>query len=275
MTDSPSFRDIASEAVEPVEAETQETPEVQPDAQVEQTEQTQEEVFAEKSDLAGKTPEQLEQTYNEWQKAYTAKRQKETQELKEYLEKIAELEKKLTMQPQASQSVEQEQLAREQVELGNMSVAEYTAFVAQQAREVAREEYKEMMAQEKEQQLASKALEQFEGADPRLNSNSPEYKETFKNEVQRELAELLDEHLTTNGSYQGFDAQTLTKQIIARRDDELDNIIKKRTIESTQAAKMREAKAKKAEVRGTTSNGQSIGGNSIRDILSEAVDSSA
>jgi hypothetical protein len=275
MTDSLSFRDIASEAIEPVEAETQETPEVQPDAQVEQTEQTQEEVFAEKSDLAGKTPEQLEQTYNEWQKAYTAKRQKETQELKEYLEKIAELEKKLTTQPQASQSVEQEQLAREQVELGNMSVAEYTAFVAQQAREVAREEYKEMMAQEKEQQLASKALEQFEGADPRLNSNSPEYKETFKNEVQRELAELLDEHLTTNGSYQGFDAQTLTKQIIARRDDELDNIIKKRTIESTQAAKMRETKAKKAEVRGTTSNGQSIGGNSIRDILSEAVDSSA
>jgi hypothetical protein len=275
MTDSPSFRDIASEAVEPVEAETQETPEVQPDAQVEQTEQTQEEVFAEKSDLAGKTPEQLEQTYNEWQKAYTAKRQKETQELKEYQAKIAELEKKLTTQPQAPQSVEQEQLAREQVELGNMSVAEYTAFVAQQAREVAREEYKEMMAQEKEQQLASKALEQFEGADPRLNSNSPEYKETFKNEVQRELAELLDEHLTTNGSYQGFDAQTLTKQIIARRDDELDNIIKKRTIESTQAAKMREPKAKKAEVRGTTSNGQSIGGNSIRDILSEAVDSSA
>lgn len=276
MNDSPSFRDIATEAVSPVEVEApQETPAVQPDAQVEQPEAPQTEVFAEKSDLSGKTPEQLEQTYNEWQKAYTAKRQKETQELKEYQTKIAELEKRLTAQPQPQQPVEQEQLAREQVELGNMSVAEYTAFVAQQAREVAREEYKQMMAEEREQQLASKAVEQFEAADSRLNTHSPEFNETFKNEVQRELAELLDKHLEDTGSYQGFDAQALTKDIVTRRDAELDNIIKKRTIESTQAAKMREAKAKKAEVRGTTSSGQSIGGDSIRSILSEALDSAA
>lgn len=276
MSDSPSFRDIATEAISPVEVEApQETQAAQPDAQVEQPEAPQAEVFAEKSDLSGKTPEQLEQTYNEWQKAYTAKRQRETQELKEYQAKIADLESRLTTQPQVQQSVQQEQLAREQVELGNMSVAEYTAFVAQQAREVAREEYRQMIAEEREEQLASKAVEQFEATDSRLNQHSPEFNETFKNEVQRELSELLDKHLGETGSYQGFDAQALTKDIVARRDAELDIIIKKRTIESTQAAKMREAKAKKSEVRGTSSNGQPTGGSSIRNILSEAIDSTA
>lgn len=282
MSDTP-FKDITEEVMsEQVEAEAKaEAPEVKPDAQEEPKEEPQEETFAEKPDLAGKTPEELEEIYQNWQKAYTAKRQKETKELKEYQAKIAELEKKAS-QPAPVQNVDAEKLesqAREQVELGNMTVQQYTEYMKQvmtdQAREVARQEYQELVAKEREEQLASKALEQFEAADSRLNEHSPEYNESFKAEVQRELAELLDKHLEETGSYQGFDAHTLTKQIVERRDAQLDEIIKKRTIQSTQAARMREAKAKKSGVKGTSKDGQSIGGDSIRDILEEAVDSSA
>ena len=280
--DTPSFRDIATESVAEVKVEaTTETPEVQPIATEEPTEATQEEVFAEKTELKGRTPEQMEEIYQNWQKAYTAKRQKETQELKEYQAKLAELEKKV-VQPPTQQNANVEQLAqdaREQVELGQMSVQQYTEYIrslmVEEAREVARQEYQSFQAAEREEQLANTALEQFQSVDSRLNENAPNFDESFKNEVQRELAELLDAHLEEKGSYQGFDAQTLTKQIVERRDAQLDEIIKKRTIQSTQAAKMRDAKAKKSEVRGSTQDGQSIGGNSIRNILSEAIDSAA
>lgn len=276
---TPSFKDIAAEAAVEVEAK-QETPETQPIATEEPKEEPQAEVFAEKGDLAGKTPEQLEQTYAEWQKAYTAKRQKETQELKEYQAKLAELEQKLAMQSKTDKPIEERAAdAREQVELGQMTVQQYTDYMqtlmAEQARKVAREEYKALMTEEHEQQLASKAMEQFQATDSRLNEHAPEYDKEFCDEVRRELAELLDKHLSETGSYKGFDAQALTKQLVERRDAALDESIKKRTLQSTQAAKMREAKAKKSEVRGTTSDGQAIGGDSIRSILSEAVDSAA
>lgn len=283
MSDTPSFRDIATESVaENVEVETTtETPEAKPDAQVQPTEATQEDVFAEKAELAGRTPEQLEEIYQNWQKAYTAKRQKETQEIKEYQAKLAELEKKQTQPSQATEANVQDlqAQAQEQVQLGNMTVEQYTDYMKQimveEARTVARQEYQAMIAQEREDKLAQTALDQFQSVDSRLNENAPDFDESFKNEVQRELAELLDEHLEEKGSYQGFDAKSLTKQIVDRRDAQLDEIIKKRTIQSTQAAKMREAKAKKSEVRGSTQDGQAIGGNSIRSILSEAIDSAA
>lgn len=275
MTDTPNIRDMVSESIPEVEAEVVETPEAQPSATVETKEEApQTESFTEKGDLTGKTPEQLEEIYQNWQKAYTTKRQTETQQLKELQAKIAELEGRT----QQVQTVEQKaETAREQVELGQMTVPEYTEYiqslVIEKAREAAQQEYKTMIAEEREQQLASKALEQFQGADPRLDKNSPEHNEKFAIEVQRELADELDKHLEKTGSYDGFDAATLTKQIVDRRDAELDEIIKKRTIQSTQAAKMRDAKARKSEVRGSAADGQSIGGNSIRNILSEAVDS--
>lgn len=276
MIGTPSFRDVVEESVVEADTESTETQQVQPTATAESQEQTQVEVFAEKGELAGKTPEQLEQTYEAWQKAYTAKRQKETQELKEYQAKLAELEQKLATQPQGGQPVEQRAaMAQEQVELGNMTVPQYTEYIKELSKEAAREEYKALMSEEREQQLASKAVEQFQSADPRLNEHNPEFAEGFRDEVRREIADLLDKHLADTGSYQGFDSLTLAKQIVERKDRELDESIKKRTLQSTQAAKMREAKAQKASVRGSTANSASLGGNSIRDILSEAVDSAA
>lgn len=279
MTDSSTFRDIVEQSTEEVtEVQPQETSEA-PIESATEAPQT-EEVFAEKGELAGKTPEELEKIHKNWQQAYTAKRQKETQELKEYKQRLAELEQRVNTPQAAHQNIEDRaQEARHQVDLGNMPLDQYTEYVqelmAEKARLIAREEYKTIRAEEEEIQLQSRAAEDFKSADDRLNELAPEYDEQLKTEVQRELADLLDEHLVEHQSYKGFDAKQLAKQIIERRDKQLDEVIKQRTQQSTQAAKMREAKARKSGVRGTTSDSQQVGGNSFRSILSETLDSGA
>lgn len=270
MTDNSTFRQIAEESAYEDVQETSQEPSVASEAPTEAPQET----FADKGELKGRSPEELEETYNNWQKAYTAKRQKETQELKEYKQKLAEYEARQTA-PQ--QPVEQSvQAAQQQVQLGNMTVEQYTEYIRElnreEAKKVAREEYESIHREEHEQTLASKAVESFSNADERLNEHNPNFDDNFKAEVQRELADLLDQHLSEVGSYEGFDAATLTKQIVERKDQLLDETIKKRTQQSTQAAKMREAKNKKSETRGTTVSSQSVNGNSIRDILSETVD---
>lgn len=280
MSDSSSFREIAQEATE-----TAEVPVTQPEVATETkteapaVEAPQEETFADPVDpksLEGMTPQQLLEVRKNWERAYTQKRQKETAELKEYQRKIAELESR----PQTPQVDVQEkaQEAQRQVELGEMSVSEYTEYVkglmADEARRVAREEYKAIHQEEVEAQLQTKAAEDFTSSDDRFDEHHPSYNESFKVDVQRELAELLDKHIEENGSYAGFDTKALTKAIVQRKDAELDNIIKTRTQQSTEAAKLKEAKMRKTEVRGSSSDSQRIGGNSIRDVLTDTLNGS-
>lgn len=271
MSDSSSFREIAKESASEVESV---APEVAQEATPTEEVQSFTDPVDEKA-LEGMTPAQLLEQKKNWERAYTAKRQKETAELKEMQKKIAEYESRqqTTEQPTVQEKAQE---AQRQVALGEMSVEEYTEHVkglmAEEARRVAREEYQTIHREEVEQQLATKALEDFTSTDDRLNKDHPDHNESFAAEVQRELAELLDKHMAEHETYQGFDTKALTKAIIERKDAELDNIIKTRTQQSTQAAKMREAKLRKTEVRGTSSDSQRVGGNSIRDILSDAVD---
>lgn len=284
MTDSSSVKEIAEEALSEAEGETQgiqsgETPNSP-------SEQTQEktETFAEDVDpktLESMTPQQLLEMKKNWERSYTQKRQKETAEIRQYQQRIAELEgiaQKADQLPQGDLQ-QRADLAEQRVNEGQMSVEEYTKYMrqlfAEDARRVAREEYQGIRAEEKEEQLAQKALEDFTSTDSRLNEHSPEFDELFAREVKREIAELLDQHLAQGGSYEGFDARSLTEQIVERKDRALDEIIKTRTQQSTQAAKMREAKAKKGQVRGTTLSSQQVGGNSLRSILEETLDGAA
>ena len=267
--DTPDTKSIVEEAMVEVETKS-ETPVVSTEATP--TEESKEEVFAEKGDLTGKTEEELEEIYKNWQRAYTEKRQKESQRIKDLEVKLEKLSKSQSL-PKNTTVEERAAMAQDAVDLGQMTVSQYTEYMKSLAVETAREEFKTIRAEEKENQLAEKALEEFQNADERLNEFSPDHDEDFRLEVQRELAERLDDHLEEFGSYKGFDAKTLTREIVDRRDKKMDEIIKKRTLNSTQAAKMREAKARKSEVRGTTSGGQPIGGNSIRSILSDAADS--
>lgn len=254
-----------SAEIKPDVAKTQEV--VTPDEQLQADES-----FIEKGELKGKTADELEEIYQNWNKAYTAKRQKETAEIKAMREELDRL--KANPAPVQTQTVEDKaDEAKRQVDLGNMSTEYMKTLFAEQARQVAREEYESITNEKQESSLAESALETFNKADPRFDETSPNYDEDMRTDVQRELADLLDDHLAQSGSYKGFDTATVVKQIIARRDAKADEIIKKRTQESTQAAKMRDAKLRKSETRGTTSNSQKIGGDSIKDILSETLDS--
>ncbi len=271
--DSSTIRDIAEESATEVPAE---TPVI---SEPKAPETPQEENFAEPVDpkaLAKMSPEELLEVRKNWERAYTAKRQKETAEIKAYQQRIAELE---THAPQTEQVQVKADEAQRQVELGQMSVPEYTEYVkglmADEARKIAREEYQTLHTEEREQQLAQKALTDFTSTDARLSETSPDYDELFATEVKRELAELLDKHMAEHSSYTGFDAKALTKQIVERKDEALDSIIKTRTQQSTQAAKMREAKMRKTEVRGSSSDGQRTEGDSIRSILLETLDGAA
>lgn len=281
MTDS-SIGNIISETMDSTESV-----EAKPEAVVEPqkvetpTEQPQqEESFAEKGELKGKTPEELEETYQNWNKAYQAKRQKETAELKAMREELDRLKSAQAAKPQSQMTTEQKaDEAKRQVEIGNMTIPEYTEYmktlIKEEARQTTREEIETIESEKLETSLADKAKDDFEKADPRFDETSPLYDEVMKTDVRRELADLLDDHLAQFGSYKGFDAAKLAKEIIKRRDERQDEIIKKRTQESTQAAKMRDAKLRKSETRGTTSDSQKIGGDSIKDILSETIDSMA
>lgn len=284
MTDNSTFREIAEESAVDVSEKSDTSESVKEGvAEPTQSEEQKTETFIEDKDLTGMTPEQLLATKKEWEKAYTIKRQKETAQLKEYQAKIAELESlrsQAPVQPQNGHSIEDRaNEAYRMANLGQMSIEDYTQYMqdlnAERAREIAREEYENLHKAERETRLAEDSLEKFRSADPRLDENSPDFDEYFKSEVQREIADLLDQHLEQHQSYEGFDAAALTKQIVERRDKQIDEIIKKRTQQSTQAAKMRDAKLRKSEVRGTTSQSQQVGGNSFRSILSETLDGAA
>jgi len=284
--DTPSFRDTIEEVVsepekevekveEPKAEEKSEEPkaEEKPETESKPEEET-EEAFAEKPELEGKTPEELDEIYNKWQKSYTAKRQIEVKELKDARKQLEKLKAQATTKVDAEtdKSVPETDTSR-------MSVKEYTEYMKnlsiEQAREAAREEYKTLRGEEIEDNLASKALEQFTATDERLDETNPNYDERFKLEVQREMAEKLDEHLSKNNSYKGFDSKKITQNIIKVRDEALEEIIKKRTVKSTQMAKAREAKAKKSKVSGTTAPSSKINGDSIRDILENTMDGQA
>lgn len=275
MTDNSTFReiveetsqDLTSEETEEVKAPEESTPKVEQPEKVE--------TFAEPVDeksLAGMTPQQLLEIRKNWEAAYTKKRQAETQELKELREKALRYEQSSKQQPPIEQKQEE---AIEQVNLGNMTIEQYTEYMRQEAIKAAREETMNAVSEREEKTLATQAESDFYSVDERLNTNGPNSDEVFAREVRREIAELLDQHLAETGSYRGFDTKTLTKEIVERKDKEIDDIVRKRTQVSVQTAKMRDAKLKKSEVRGTTSDSKKIGGESFRDILNETVDAGA
>lgn len=290
MNEDTPIREVLDEVVTDSEAEevVEEQPIEEPKAEDQQPEVTQEEVeaFTEKGELQGKSPEELEEIYKNWQRSYTEKRQAETQELKKLR---AELEKLKTSTPKpepvkdersVSQIREDIGQAQEAVQLGQMSVAEYTEhmrkLMAEEARQIAREEFTTLSTQEKEQSYQEQAYQAFIAADDkgRLNADSPTADEALIREVQEHLATELSKYMEEKGTAKGFDAGTLAKQKVDEYDARLDELVKKRTKQSTQLAQARAVKAQKSSTRGSNAKSSSSSSKSIRDVLSEVVEES-
>lgn len=291
MSDAPTIKQSIGEAMTDTASDTQsteviaeESPQVEPDQKAEKKqpevpEIEREETFAEKGDLQGKTPEELEEIYKNWQRAYTEKRQKETQELKHLREQVEQSKARSKTAERSVQDIRQDaQQAQRDVELGKMSVEQYTEHIkklmAEEARQIAREEFRTLSTAQKEQQYQEQAYQAFISADDkgRLNPDSPTADEVLINEVQGFLAKELQKHIEEKGTAKGFDAGTLAKKRVEEYDARLDEIIKKRTQQSTQLAQARAAKAKKSATKGTNTDSSPVDGNSIKDILSKAVE---
>jgi len=97
---SSTFRDAAQKAIEEstvtdsgVEAEAT-TPTEAPEVEAPATE-VEEEVFAPKGELQGRTAEELEGIYKDWNKSYTQKRQSERAELQQLREERDQLASRL------------------------------------------------------------------------------------------------------------------------------------------------------------------------------------
>jgi hypothetical protein len=267
----PTFRDIAEESVQDSQEET--TP-VQPQAEEPKEEEHSEsegqeeiEAFAEKVPLTGKTPEELEAIYDKWQKSYQQKRQKETAEIRELRQRNAEYEQRLSTQPTTQQVEQAQQDVQQQFELGNLTVEQYTAYMQELSKEAAKAVYHE----EREQERQETAFQDFIDLDTRLDSDSPTFNERMFKELNLEMSQRLAEHLEKHQTAKGFNAKRIGKEVIERYDKELDEIVKTRTQQSTQAARMRAAKFSKANPQSTSAPSTSTQGKSFRDILEESM----
>ena len=196
---------------QPSESEDTQEETEQPEVEQEkpQEEAKEEETFAEKPDLTGKTPEELEQIYKNWQSSYTKKRQAEKQELEELRQQLQELKSKVEpeFQPLTPQQIAQ--LPPEQQ-------VEYLRREAQQEAEIASQN-SYIEAQE----------DAFYKSDPRLDENNPEFDPDLHDLVIMRLANARDEWEAQGKPITEFDFLGKAKEYIKAFDNRISSSNKK------------------------------------------------
>jgi hypothetical protein len=271
MSDTP--REALEAAL--VEEQTESTP----TQEVEAKESEQVETFADTPEnLESMTPQELLEVKKNWERSYTKKRQEETARIKEYEMRIAELEKASQQGAQLQNPVNQMNAAeaKEQLDLGNMTLDQYTDYMRQmlldEAKQIARSEFETLTKEQREEANQEKLMQDFLSVDSRVDEHSPTYDRSLKTLVQNTLAEALDAYYQEKGTSIGFDAKKIASEVIAKEDERIDQIIKSRTKQSTQAAELKANKFRKSNLSGTTAESSQIGAKSIRDVLSETLD---
>jgi hypothetical protein len=205
--DNPELDAIIEEASltseeSPAEEPTEDKPEGQEETPTKEGE-TEEEKFADKPDLTGKTPEELEEIYQSWNKAYTQKRQAEKEELRKQREEFArakeELERYKTQTPQKS--------------LAEMNPQELAEHFAQKAKEIA--------SVAKENSYIESQEQAFYGLDKRLDENNPEFDEALFYSTVGVLTKEREQFEKENGTVVGFDFVGKAKEKIKAYDEKV------------------------------------------------------
>jgi hypothetical protein len=290
MTGSSNLRDAISKSIEESSVTVEEkaepevaTPEVQPETETEPEEVV--ESFAEKGDLKGKTAEQLEEIYQTWNKAYTQKRQSETEEIKairlekdQLAQRLQDLEAKVSTQPQhVAQEYQGEQDELLQLlQQGQISPADYhqrlKIIIDSQARAVVREEFKNLSSEHEEESRQQTALSEVNGLDDRFNENSPTHDKAMHRSILADVGEELGAYLAkNNNSSQGFDHKAVANRLISEWDSRIDAQVKERTQKSTQVARDNAGKFAKQNPKGSPANSVSTEPKNLRDIFAEQI----
>ncbi|MCH9739503.1 MAG: hypothetical protein K0U38_01490 [Epsilonproteobacteria bacterium] len=149
-------------------------------------------------DTSKMTPDELMEVKKNWERAYTAKRQSEREELAELKRQLAEKEEQTPAQAEEMKPLEQ------------MTQQEYAQYVADMAKAEVRvaEDNAYIEAQEKS----------FYEADPRLNQDNPEFNEDLHDLVSMRLSNEREQHESEGNPVKSFDFIGRTKELIGAYD---------------------------------------------------------
>ncbi len=212
---------VTEDPQEEVQAETQESNEAEP--------QQEEESYTR---IDPKTlPPELQAMHKSLLRDYTKKTQSLAQMRKEL-----EQRQQATQEPEAPQEQKQvQQPVKDQVDLSNMSVDEYTAYMLSQVEEKI-SAHQQKILEDQEQKYLDKAVLEFEATDERLNPESLAYDEDMRNAIGTKLDKALSEYQEENGTAIGFDYQSKTRELVEEYELKLEEKAKGIATKKTQDA---------------------------------------
>ena len=283
MTGSSTLRDAVQKSIDESTVtdqaeQTETTPEPEESANV-----VEEESFAPKGELKGRTAEELEEVYQNWNKAYTQKRQSETNELKELREAKEQLEQRLkglegqTSRPQkvAEEYQGEQDDVLQLLQQGRITPAEYhqrlQQIIQSQARAIAREEFESLSSSHEEESRQQTALSEVVSLDERLVENSPTEDKAMRRSILADVGEELDAYLQTNGNSIGFDHKAVANRLITEWNARIDAEVKVRTQKSTQVARDQSGKFAKQNPKGSPAKSVSTEPRNLREIFAEEI----
>ena len=283
MTGSSTLRDAVQKSIDESTVtdqaeQTPTAPEPEDSANV-----VEEESFAPKGELKGRTAEELEEVYQNWNKAYTQKRQSETAELKELREAKEQLEQRLKGlegQTSSPQKVAEEYQGEQDdvlqlLQQGRITPAEYhqrlQQIIQSQARAIAREEFESLSSSHEEESRQQTALSEVVSLDERLVENSPTEDKAMRRSILADVGEELDAYLQTHGNSIGFDHKAVANRLITEWNARIDAEVKVRTQKSTQVARDQSGKFAKQNPKGSPAKSVSTEPKNLRDIFAEEI----
>lgn len=291
MSDSIDLRSVISEQVDDEkhvtnqETEESKVPSETPKENPEEQPQETKEEFSQRIESKGRTPEELEEIYSKYQKAYTQKRQKEKEEIRRYQEQIKAYEERLRGQitpeaPSTQKPLNQEQKeVQRQFDLGNLSFQEYTQemrrLASEDARRIAQEEFQRLSEEKEDRSNQEQMLQRFNSLDERFDRKftdpeSPEYNKLnhwLYQSVAMELGNALQAHIDANGSSRGFDSDSMAKEAIKRFDEQIDAVVTSKVKQSTQNAQNKATVVARSTPKGGTTPSVTTGTRNLRDLI--------
>lgn len=241
--------DQASVTEEPQEAETQES-----------TEAPQEESYTR---IDPKTlPPELQAMHKSLLGDYTKKTQEIARQRKEF-----EQRQQATQEPQEQTQVQQP--VDNQVDLSQMSVSEYTAYMISQVDEKI-SAYQQQVLEQQEQKYLDKAVLEFEATDERLNPESPAYDDDMRTAVGTKLDKALNDYQKENSTAIGFDYQSATQELVEEYEYKLEEKANKIASRKTQEAFKGVKRTAPTSARGSKAPSKPTGKMSIDDALDVA-----
>jgi hypothetical protein len=247
LTSKDSFAEPKTEEKAPTK-ELETKPEKEVEEEGEDKAETEEEAFAEKPDLSGKTPEELEEVYKSWQKSYTQKRQEEKKALKEMETRLKELEA---------------QVPKYEEDPALMTPQELQEWTLAQARKQVEDERDNAYIESQEKS--------FYELDPRLDENNPEYDEALLFTVAGKLSGEREAYEEKNKSIYGFDFVGRAKRLIKAYDESIKLKVQNYLKQNNETARGKVSQSSKVNPKSNSGKLKKSGGLDLDEAFEEAL----